>query len=72
MRRLHAAYVPVMRLALANRHADAGRHGGAAAGVRGVHCARLGLEFLPKLEEGNLWIRATMPTSMSLEAGDAR
>jgi cobalt-zinc-cadmium resistance protein CzcA len=29
----------------------------------------LGLEFLPKLEEGNLWIRATMPTSISLEAG---
>ncbi len=25
--------------------------------------ATLGLEFLPKLEEGNLWIRATMPTS---------
>jgi cobalt-zinc-cadmium resistance protein CzcA len=35
-------------------------------------CLRsLGLEFLPKLEEGNLWIRATMPTSISLEAGDA-
>ena len=30
----------------------------------------LGLEFLPKLEEGNLWIRATMPTSISLEAGN--
>jgi heavy metal efflux system protein len=27
----------------------------------------LGLEFLPKLEEGNLWIRATMPTTISLE-----
>jgi cobalt-zinc-cadmium resistance protein CzcA len=27
----------------------------------------LGLEFLPKLEEGNMWIRATMPTSISLE-----
>jgi heavy metal efflux system protein len=30
----------------------------------------LGLEFLPKLEEGNLWIRATMPASISLEAGN--
>jgi heavy metal efflux system protein len=30
----------------------------------------LGLEFLPKLEEGNLWIRATMPPSISLEAGN--
>jgi cobalt-zinc-cadmium resistance protein CzcA len=27
----------------------------------------LGLEFLPKLEEGNMWIRATFPTSISLE-----
>ncbi|HUX83241.1 MAG TPA: CusA/CzcA family heavy metal efflux RND transporter [Halothiobacillus sp.] len=30
----------------------------------------LGLEFLPKLEEGNLWIRATMPQTISLEASD--
>ncbi len=27
----------------------------------------LGSEFMPKLEEGNLWIRATLPTSISLE-----
>jgi cobalt-zinc-cadmium resistance protein CzcA len=27
----------------------------------------LGGEFMPKLEEGNLWIRATLPTSVSLE-----
>ena len=26
----------------------------------------LGGEFMPKLEEGNLWIRATLPTSISL------
>ena len=30
----------------------------------------LGLEFLPKLEEGNFWIRATMPPSISLEEGN--
>ncbi len=30
---------------------------------------RLGSEFLPALEEGNLWIRASMPPSISLEAG---
>ncbi|NVO17381.1 MAG: efflux RND transporter permease subunit [Rhodoplanes sp.] len=29
----------------------------------------LGLEFLPKLEEGNLWIRATLPATISLEEG---
>ena len=27
----------------------------------------LGREFMPKLEEGNLWIRATLPTSIALE-----
>jgi heavy metal efflux system protein len=27
----------------------------------------LGSEFMPKLEEGNLWIRVTLPTSISLQ-----
>ena len=27
----------------------------------------LGLEFLPKLEEGNFWIRITLPTGVSPE-----
>jgi heavy metal efflux system protein len=31
----------------------------------------LGLEFLPSLEEGNLWVRATFPQSISLEDSDA-
>jgi cobalt-zinc-cadmium resistance protein CzcA len=30
----------------------------------------LGAEFLPTLEEGNLWVRATMPGSISLEEGN--
>ncbi len=30
---------------------------------------RLGGEFLPKLEEGNVWARATMPLTISLEHG---
>jgi len=30
---------------------------------------RLGGEFLPKLEEGNIWARATMPTTISLKHG---
>ena len=47
------------------------------AGAAGVFIAAaiavrfLGLEFLPKLEEGNLWIRATMPSTISLEEGNA-
>ena len=35
----------------------------------GFLMTRLGTEFLPALEEGNLWIRATMPPTISLEAG---
>ena len=31
--------------------------------------ARLGTEFLPKLEEGNMWIRAMLPPTITLEAG---
>lgn len=32
---------------------------------------RLGTEFLPKLEEGNFWIRVSMPTTLSLQDGEA-
>ncbi len=34
-----------------------------------VLASRLGTEFLPKLEEGNMWIRAVMPPTITLEAG---
>ena len=33
--------------------------------------SNLGAEFLPTLEEGNLWVRATMPGTISLEEGNA-
>jgi succinylarginine dihydrolase len=36
----------------------------------GLAVRSLGLEFLPKLEEGNFWIRATLPQSISLEDSD--
>jgi cobalt-zinc-cadmium resistance protein CzcA len=68
--RLHRAYEPLLRAALANRVLTLG--GISALLVITFIClSSLGLEFLPKLEEGNLWVRATMPTSISLEAGDA-
>ncbi|HEX5280141.1 MAG TPA: CusA/CzcA family heavy metal efflux RND transporter [Micropepsaceae bacterium] len=45
---------------------------GAAVLVAGVIALpHLGSEFLPHLEEGNLWIRATMPVSISLDEGDS-
>src|SRR5207253_707362 len=37
--------------------------------ICGVLGARLGSEFLPKLEEGNLWIRALLPPTITLDAG---
>ena len=37
--------------------------------VCGLLGLRLGTEFLPKLEEGNLWIRALLPPTITLEAG---
>ena len=39
-----------------------------AAGLAG---STVGLEFLPKLEEGNIWLRAALPPSVSLEEGNA-
>ncbi|MBY0322047.1 MAG: CusA/CzcA family heavy metal efflux RND transporter [Reyranella sp.] len=39
-----------------------------AAGVAG---STVGLEFLPKLEEGNIWLRAALPPSVSLDEGNA-
>ena len=69
VRFLHRRSQPVIRAALANRLLTLG---GIAIllVVTGLCLHSLGLEFLPKLEEGNLWVRATMPTSVSLEAGD--
>jgi cobalt-zinc-cadmium resistance protein CzcA len=36
-------------------------------GVGGGLASLLGGEFMPKLEEGNFWIRATLPTSVSMD-----
>jgi cobalt-zinc-cadmium resistance protein CzcA len=69
VRAVHKVYEPTVRFALANRIFTMGML--VLLLVFAFLAVRtLGLEFLPKLEEGNLWIRATMPTSLSLEAGD--
>jgi cobalt-zinc-cadmium resistance protein CzcA len=39
-------------------------------GSAGILVRSLGLEFLPKLEEGNIWLRATLPSTISLEEGN--
>lgn len=69
VRGMRRVYQPILEFALANRILTLGSaaivFGLALAAVRG-----LGLEFLPHLEEGNLWVRATMPPSISLEEGN--
>lgn len=65
MRALHRAYDPL---------ADALVRAPRAAllipvlliAVAAAIAPQLGREFMPELEEGNLWIRATLPTSVSL------
>jgi cobalt-zinc-cadmium resistance protein CzcA len=69
VRFLHRWSLPFIRRALANRVLTIGAILVLLV-VTGICSHSLGLEFLPKLEEGNLWVRATMPTSISLEAGD--
>jgi cobalt-zinc-cadmium resistance protein CzcA len=70
MRQLHRLYMPVLNWAVGSRRLVMG----AAIGlvVLTIILARLlGLEFLPKLEEGNLWIRATLPPTISLQEGNS-
>ncbi|HEY6282167.1 MAG TPA: CusA/CzcA family heavy metal efflux RND transporter [Burkholderiales bacterium] len=69
VRWLRRLYSPVLKFALANRILTLG--GTALLVILAFLAVRsLGLEFLPKLEEGNLWIRASMPPSISLEEGN--
>jgi cobalt-zinc-cadmium resistance protein CzcA len=69
VRWLRRAYEPALEFALANRIVTFA--GVALIGLLAVLAVHsLGLEFLPKLEEGNLWIRATFPQSISLEESD--
>ncbi len=69
VRSLRRVYTPLVEMALKRKAVTLGTV--ALLSILAVLAARnLGLEFLPKLEEGNLWIRATMPPSISLEEGD--
>jgi cobalt-zinc-cadmium resistance protein CzcA len=66
VRRLRALNQPIMEFALVNRTLVGGLAALLALGAL-LAARTLGLEFLPALEEGNFWIRATFPTSISLE-----
>lgn len=68
VRRLRRIYETILPLAV--RHY---RRSAAVAVAFLLICGtfgfRLGTEFLPKLEEGNLWIRAVLPPTITLDAG---
>jgi heavy metal efflux system protein len=68
VRALRRIYSPVLRWSLSHRMTMVAI-GVAFLIVIGGLVLRLGTEFLPHLEEGNLWIRVTMPPTISLEAG---
>jgi len=68
VRGLHRLYTPALEFALHRRGVVV------ALGLMVLLLAAcllpfLGSEFLPALEEGNYWIRAAMPQTMSLDAG---
>jgi cobalt-zinc-cadmium resistance protein CzcA len=68
VRALRASYTPVLRWALGNLKI-AVIVGAVFLALSVVAASRLGSEFLPALEEGNLWIRAAMPPTISLDSG---
>jgi cobalt-zinc-cadmium resistance protein CzcA len=70
VRALHRAYEAALRFALARRVVVIGA-GLVFLAIAAFCWTRLGSEFLPHLDEGNLWIRAQLPMTMSLEDGTA-
>ena len=70
VRALRTIYSPALRWALAKRGITVALGLAFLVGA-GVLATRLGSEFLPALEEGNYWIRASLPPSIGLDAGTA-
>ena len=68
VRGIRQVYMPVLNWSLGHRKISV-TLGAAFLGLTAILGAQLGSEFLPALEEGNLWIRATLPPTISLEAG---
>ena len=66
IRGLHKVYAPAFELAL-KRPSFALVFGLVPIVLCVILFPLLGREFMPKLEEGNFWIRATFPTSISLD-----
>jgi heavy metal efflux system protein len=69
VRGLRRVYRRLVDLIFASRWLTLGV-GGTFLVAAGFAAASVGLEFLPKLEEGNVWMRAALPPSVSLEEGN--
>jgi heavy metal efflux system protein len=69
VRVLRTTYVPILRWSLIHRKIMVATAVVFLA-VVSLFATQLGGEFLPALEEGNLWIRASMPPTIGLEAGE--
>lgn len=69
VRGIRHVYTPILRWALRRRRTTVGLGVGFLL-LAGLLLTRVGTEFLPALEEGNLWIRASLPATISLEAGE--
>jgi cobalt-zinc-cadmium resistance protein CzcA len=69
VRTLRQFYTPILEIAVRRRNWTLAA-AGALLCIAILTVRLLGLEFLPKLEEGNLWIRATLPSTISLEEGN--
>src|SRR5208282_3503641 len=71
VRLLHRIYNPALRFSLNHRVLVVGMELTLSLGTFFLIAPRLGSEFLPHLEEGNFWIRASMPITLSLQDGEA-
>jgi cobalt-zinc-cadmium resistance protein CzcA len=69
VRALHRAYDPLLRFILNTRRLFV-LVGVLLLVAAGCLIPYLGSEFLPALEEGNFWIRASMPMTLSLKDGE--
>jgi heavy metal efflux system protein len=68
VRALRRVYSVALRYALSHQKTIVAV-GAAFLVLTGFLTTQLGSEFLPALEEGNFWIRASLPPSMTLDAG---
>jgi len=68
VRHIRRVYERILPLCI-RRHFVAAACGLGFLAVCAILGIRLGTEFLPKLEEGNMWIRALLPPTITLEAG---